>query len=81
MTKVRSRGEQIRRFIVSHVEKHPTDIARFAAQHFGITRQAINKHLRLLVEERVLVSDGKTRNCVYRLYPLIEGRCNHEQRI
>ncbi|MGQ0595322.1 MAG: STAS-like domain-containing protein [Gammaproteobacteria bacterium] len=72
MTKVRSRGEQIRRFIVSHVDKHPTDIAKFAAEHFGITRQAVNKHLQRLVEERVLVSDGKTRNRAYRLYPLVQ---------
>lgn len=78
MTKVRSRGEQIRRFIVSHVEKHPTDIAKFAAEHFGITRQAVNKHLQRLVEERALVSDGKTRNRVYRLYPLVQWLKEYE---
>ena len=74
MTKARSRGEQIRRFIVSHVEKHPTDIAKLAAAHFGITRQAVNKHLQQLVEERALVSDGKTRNRAYRLCPLLGWR-------
>lgn len=78
MAKVRSRGEQIRRFIVSHVEKHPTDIAKFAAQHFGITRQAVNKHLQRLVEERALVSDGKTQNCVYRLSPLVQWLKEYE---
>jgi anti-sigma regulatory factor (Ser/Thr protein kinase) len=78
MTKARSRGEQIRRFIVSHVEKHPTDIARFAAEHFGITRQAVNKHLQRLVEERALVSDGKTRNRVYRLYALVQWLKEYE---
>ncbi len=72
MTKVRSRGEQIRRFIVSHVQNHTTDIAKFAAKHFGITRQAVNKHLRRLVEERALESDGKTRNRAYRLYPSVQ---------
>lgn len=78
MTKVRSRGEQIRRFIVSHVEKHPTDIARFAAEHFGITRQAVNKHLQRLVEEHALVSAGKTRNRAYRLYPLAQWLKEYE---
>jgi len=78
MTKVVSRGEQIRRFIVSHVEKHPTDVAKFAAEHFGITRQAVNKHLQQLVEERALVSDGKTRNCEYRLYPLVQWLKEYE---
>ena len=78
MTKVRSRGEQVRRFIVSHVEKHPTDIAKFTAEHFGITRQAVNKHLQRLVEERALVSDGKTRSCTYRLYPLVQWLKEYE---
>ena len=78
MTKVRSRGEQVRRFIVSHVEKHPADIAKFTAEHFGITRQAVNKHLQRLVEERALVSDGKTRNCAYRLYPLVQWLKEYE---
>ena len=78
VTKVRSRGEQVRRFIVSHVEKHPTDIARFTAEHFGITRQAVNKHLQRLVEERALVSDGKTRSCTYRLYPLVQWLKEYE---
>jgi hypothetical protein len=78
MTKVRSRGEQIRRFIVSRVEKHPTDIAKFTAEHFGITRQALNKHLQRLVEERALVSDGKTRNRAYRLYPLVQWLKEYE---
>lgn len=72
MTKIRSRGEQIRHFIISHVQKHPTDIAKLASKHFGITRQAINKHLQRLVDERALVSDGKTRNRAYRLCPLVE---------
>lgn len=78
MTKVRSRGEQVRRFIVSHVEKHPTDVAKFTAEHFGITRQAVNKHLQRLVEERALVSDGKTRSCTYRLYPLVQWLKEYE---
>ncbi|MGI0014449.1 MAG: STAS-like domain-containing protein [Nitrososphaera sp.] len=78
MTKVRPRGEQIRRFIVSHVQKHPTDIAKFTAGHFQITRQAANKHLQQLVEECALVSDGKTRNRAYRLYPLVQWLKEYE---
>jgi len=78
MTKVRPRGEQIRRFIVSHVQKHPTDIAKFTAGHFQITRQAINKHLQQLVEECALVSDGKTRNRAYRLCPLVQWLKEYE---
>jgi len=72
MASVRSRGEQIRRFVIAHVHAHPTDIAKFTARHFGITRQAVNKHLQRLVEENALASEGQTRNRAYRLYPLVQ---------
>jgi len=72
MTKVNERGERIRRFIVSHVNKHPSDIAKLTAAHFSISRQAVNRHLQRLVEEEALVAEGSTRNRVYRLRPLIQ---------
>ena len=69
MTRVRTRGEKIRAFIVANVEKHPDDIAVVAAQKFNITRQAINKHLKRLVDEKALIHKGKTRNRTYTLHP------------
>jgi anti-sigma regulatory factor (Ser/Thr protein kinase) len=74
MTRVRARGEQIRRFILEHVERHPADIAKAAAQHFDITRQAINKHVQRLVSEHALAESGNTRSRSYRLSPLQEWR-------
>lgn len=74
MAKVRTRGEDVRRFILEHVEKHPTDINRFTALHFGITRQAVNKHLQRLASERALVEAGQTRNRTYKLSPLLEWK-------
>jgi anti-sigma regulatory factor (Ser/Thr protein kinase) len=67
---VRTRGEQIRRFIIEHVEKYPSDIAKHAANKFGISRQAINKHLKNLVDEKVLLTEGATKNRKYKLCPL-----------
>lgn len=72
MTKIRSRGEKIREFILKNVEKHPQDIARVAAQRFAISRQAVNKHIKKLVEEKALTQHGKTRNLSYKLHPLVE---------
>jgi hypothetical protein len=72
MKKVRPRGEDIRRFIVEHVEKHPADISKFVVKHFGITRQAVNKHLQNLVLARALVQSGQTKNKIYKLAPLSE---------
>lgn len=77
MTRVRSRGEKIRTFIISNVEKHPTNIAQVAADKFDITRQAINKHLKKLVDEHALTQRGKTRNLSYELHPLEKWQENY----
>ncbi len=71
---VRTRGEQIRRFIVENVDKHSSDIAALAANEFTITRQAINKHLQNLTAEGALTPSGKTRNRTYRLCSMLESR-------
>ncbi len=72
MTRIRSRGENIRRFIINNVEKYPQDIAKITATKFNITRQAINKHLKKLVVEEALTQLGHTRNRSYKLRPLVE---------
>ncbi|WP_017297726.1 STAS-like domain-containing protein [Nodosilinea nodulosa] len=74
MSKVRKRGEQIRQFILTNVEEHPRDIAALAAQEFGITRQAVNKHIKRLVEQKALSFKGSTNSRIYYLHPLIEWR-------
>ncbi len=74
MSKVRKRGEQIRQFILTNVEDHPRDIAALAAQQFGITRQAVNKHIKRLVEQKALSFKGSTNSRSYYLHPLIEWR-------
>jgi anti-sigma regulatory factor (Ser/Thr protein kinase) len=74
MTRVRARGENVRRYILNHVEKHPNDISKITAEHFGITRQAVNKHLQQLCAEYALTEMGKTRNRTYKLAALTEWR-------
>ena len=74
MSGVRERGEDIRRYIIDNVEKYPAAISRITAGHFKITRQAVNKHLRRLAEEKILTETGKTRNRSYKLAPLLEWR-------
>ncbi len=74
MVRVRARGEDIRRYILEHVEKHPTDIARVTAEHFEITRQAANKHLQRLTSGGSLAETGHTRNRSYKLCPLSEWK-------
>lgn len=78
MTGVRTRGEDVRRFILEHVEKHPGDLTKITAEHFGITRQAVNKHLKRLTLAHAILESGKTRNRIYKLAPLPEWRERYE---
>ena len=70
MTRVNSPGESVRRFIVEQVEKYPGSIAKVTAEHFNITRQAVNKHLQKLTAEGCLTETGHTRNRSYKLAAL-----------
>jgi len=72
--RVRTRGEEVRTFILENVEKNPGDIAALVAEKFKITRQAANKHLKNLVAERALLPEGNTRNRKYRLAAQSEWR-------
>ena len=73
MTKrVRAKGADVRQYILEHVEQHPHDLAKAITQHFGITRQAVSKHLQKLTAERAVIESGQTRNKTYRLATLAE---------
>ena len=74
MTGVRARGEDVRRFILQNVDNHPMDISKVVADKFGITRQAVNKHLQRLVTENAITESGQTRNRIYKLATLTEWR-------
>jgi anti-sigma regulatory factor (Ser/Thr protein kinase) len=78
MTGVRARGEEIRRFILDHVHAHPDAIAKVAADRFGISRQAVNKHLLRLVREGCLSESGQTSGRSYKLAPLAKWTRSYE---
>jgi DNA-binding transcriptional ArsR family regulator len=60
-------GEEIRRYILAHLEEHPDDIAKVTAEAFGITRQAVHRHLSTLEEENQIEATGQTRRKRYTL--------------
>jgi len=70
--RVRARGEEVRGFILTNIDKNPGNIAHLVAERFGITRQAANKHLKNLVAEGALLPEGKTRYRRYKLAVLFE---------
>jgi hypothetical protein len=72
MGRVRQRGEEIRRFILENIEKNAANIGKLTSDHFDITRQAANKHLKRLRLEGALEESGQTRNRAYWLAPQIE---------
>lgn len=71
MVGVHTRGTEIRQFILDNVEHHPRDVAALAARTFGISRQAINKHIKRLVEEKAITVHGTTKDRHYLLRPLV----------
>jgi anti-sigma regulatory factor (Ser/Thr protein kinase) len=54
MVRLRKRGEEVRQFILENVETNPKEFISLASKHFQITRQAVNKHIRLLIEQGAL---------------------------
>lgn len=59
------RAEEIETFVLREVPKHAADIGRLAAERFGISRQAIHRHLQRMVTEGKLVATGVTRQRQY----------------
>lgn len=68
--KIRARGERVRNFILGNLAAHPADIVRYTAESFKISVQAVQAHLRNLVNEGAVIPAGRTRNRTYRLAPL-----------
>ena len=67
MVGVRKRGEEIRQFILDNIEKHPLDLAKFVGESFGISRQAVNRHIHQLVNQNLIEVGGSPRIPRYRL--------------
>jgi len=66
------RSNAIRQYIIDNIPAHPDDIAGITAKRFGITRQAVSRHLNKLVEEGAIEKDGRTKATRYSLRPLAE---------
>ena len=72
MSRVRARGEGVRSYILENVQANPSTISKLTAEHFDISRQAVNGHLSRLVKEGALRPKGATRNKAYELAPIVE---------
>jgi len=63
----RERGEKIQQQILRDVKYHSHDIAQHICEIFSISRQAVHKHLKKLVNDGWLEASGATRNKTYKL--------------
>ena len=54
------KSEEIREFILEQLDEDPLPVTRIVLEKFGISRQAVNKHLRKLQEEGLIESKGET---------------------
>lgn len=70
MVGIRKRGEIIRQFILDNVAHHPTDVVALTSHTFDISRQAVNKHIKRLVDQSALLVRGSTRSRHYILHSL-----------
>lgn len=69
MVGVRNRGEKIRKFIINNVEAYANNIVALTADQFDISRQAVNAHIKRLIEQKSIIAEGNTRNRIYKLHP------------
>ena len=70
MTGSQVRSENVRRYILERVEQSPESVAAAVREKFGISRQAVNRHLQRLCQEGILERSGHTRARRYRLVTL-----------
>lgn len=64
---MRPQNTALRHYLLTGIVDHPDDIAARAAKKFGISRQAVNRHLRTLAEEGLLRASGNTQQRRYEL--------------
>ena len=64
-------SNQIKKFILDNINHHKKDIIQTAIQRFGISRQAVLKHMHFLIDQKQVVAHGKTRDRFYELRPYV----------
>ena len=62
-------SSQIKKFILDNLTRHQKDIIYAAIQRFGVSRQAVLKHMHALIADKQVIAHGKTRDRFYELRP------------
>ena len=64
-------SSQIKKFILDNLTRHQKDIIYAAIQRFGVSRQAVLKHMHALIADKQVIAHGKTRDRFYELRPKV----------
>lgn len=87
MAGVRENGEKVREFLIQGIVEKEPQLVTSAVRKFGISRQAVLKHVERLKAQNAILVTGTKRKPVYELipiqvveqdFPLIEGLEEHE---
>ncbi len=71
--RVAGKSKELRDFIVDAIPDHPKDVVAHSATKFGLTRQAINRHINFLIKQGLVQAEGNTNQRTYKL-PILERK-------
>jgi hypothetical protein len=59
--------ELLKKFILTELPNHPTDIVAYTAKKFSVTRTTIHRHLESFIKAGKIIKSGTTKNTYYSL--------------
>ena len=65
------RQSPIRRYILNNLSQHHKDIVKAAVRKFGLSRQAVLRHMKVLILDGKVEAHGRTRDRYYVLKPIV----------
>ena len=65
------RQSPVRRYILNNISQHHKDIVKSAVRKFGLSRQAVLRHMKVLILDGKIEAHGRTRDRYYVLKPFV----------
>ncbi|HEY5048254.1 MAG TPA: DUF4325 domain-containing protein [Rhizomicrobium sp.] len=73
MRRTSRQNPEVREFLLRNMEAHPTAAGALAAERFGLSRTAISRYVKRLVDEGLVLATGQTKAKRLELKPLADG--------
>jgi len=64
-------SNKIKNFLLENISRHQKDIIQTTIERFGISRQAIHKHMNSLINDNKVIAHGTTKGRYYELIPSV----------